>query len=82
MSNPCPHCPDGHTPPWRGSQPWGAFLGGHHDEDGQPTTIIVQRSGAAHVAESDAEWIYQVLNTAGPKGAPAARPAFTEDTDG
>lgn len=56
----CPHCPDGHTPPDSGSQPWGAHLSS--DGDGQPTTILVGRSGGAHVAESDAQWIRERLN--------------------
>lgn len=50
----CPHCPDGHTPPTGGSQPWGAYVGPERDGDGQPTTIHVARSAGAHVAESDA----------------------------
>lgn len=60
----CPHCPDGHTPPTRGSQPWHARVGPERDGDGQPTTIHVARSGGAHVAESDAQWIYDRLNGA------------------
>ncbi|MEU0691413.1 hypothetical protein [Streptomyces uncialis] len=58
----CPHCPDGHTPPTSGGQPWGAHLGPQRDSDGQPTQIVVSRAGGAHVAESDAEWIWQRLN--------------------
>ncbi|MFF3094190.1 hypothetical protein [Streptomyces cyaneofuscatus] len=58
----CPHCPDGHTPPDGGSQPWSAYLGPERDGDGQPTTIHVGRSGGAHVAESDAQWIRERLN--------------------
>lgn len=58
----CPHCPDGHTPPDGGSQPWGAYVGPERDSDGQPDTIRVMRSAGAHVAESDAEWIFRVLN--------------------
>lgn len=57
----CPHCPDGHTPPDHG-QPWGAYVGPERDGDGQPTTIHVARTAGAHVAESDAQWIYDVLN--------------------
>ncbi|CAM3837485.1 hypothetical protein NOGI109294_15405 [Nocardiopsis gilva] len=60
----CPHCPDGHTPPTGGSQPWGAFLSSHRDGDGQPTDIIVCRSGGAHVAESDVEWLRAVVRAA------------------
>lgn len=58
----CEHCPDGHTPADSGSQPWGVHLGPERDGDGQPTTIHVGRSGGAHVAESDAEWIWVRLN--------------------
>jgi hypothetical protein len=58
----CPHCPDGHTPPTGGSQPWGAFISSDRDADGQPVQIIVMRSAGAHVAESDAEWVRRVLN--------------------
>lgn len=57
----CPHCPDGHTPPDHG-QTWGAYLAPTRDGDGQPTTIHVARSGGAHVAESDAEWVRARLN--------------------
>ncbi|MFD6656873.1 hypothetical protein ACFWEB_17235 [Streptomyces parvus] len=58
----CPHCPDGHTPPDGGSQPWGVWVGAERDGDGQPTTIHVGRSGGAHIAESDAQWIRERLN--------------------
>lgn len=58
----CAHCPDGHTPPTGGSQPWAAFIGTQRDGDGQPMQIIVARSAGAHVAESDAEWVRRQLN--------------------
>lgn len=61
LTDGCPHCPDGHTPPDHG-QPWGAFIGPERDGDGQPTQIIVARSGGAHVAEPDAEWVRARLN--------------------
>ncbi|WP_431980039.1 hypothetical protein [Streptomyces qinglanensis] len=64
----CPHCPDGHTPADRGSQPWAAWLSPERDGDGQPTTIHVARSAGAHVAESDAEWVRHRLN--GPPSDP------------
>ena len=60
--HPCPHCPDGHTPPTRGSQPWSAWVAEVRDGDGQPMQIIVARSAGAHVAESDAEWVRARLN--------------------
>jgi hypothetical protein len=58
----CEHCPDGHTPADRGSQPWNAQVGSECDGDGQPMQIIVARSAGAHVAEADAEWIRARLN--------------------
>lgn len=58
----CRHCPDGHTPPTGGSQPWAAWLAADRDGDGQPTTIHVARTGGAHVAESDAQWVRDRLN--------------------
>ncbi|WP_369214416.1 hypothetical protein [Streptomyces flavofungini] len=58
----CPYCPDGHTLPDGGSQPWGVFVGSERDGDGQPTQIIVARTAGAHVAESDAEWMRTRLN--------------------
>lgn len=58
----CPHCPDGHTLPTQGSQPWGVYVADARDGDEQPTTIHVGRSGGAHVAESDAQWIRDRLN--------------------
>lgn len=66
----CPHCPDGHTLPDGGSQPWSAWVSGDHDGDGQPMQIIVARSAGAHVAESDAEWVRARLN--GPADIPPA----------
>ncbi len=59
--DPCPHCPDGHTPPDHG-QTWGAYVAPVRDGDGQPMQIIVARSAGAHVAESDAVWIRARLN--------------------
>lgn len=58
----CPHCPDGHTLPDSGFQPWGVHVDSARDGDGQLTHIVVARSAGAHVAESDAEWIRQRLN--------------------
>jgi hypothetical protein len=58
----CPHCPDGHTPPDRGSQPWSAWVAPIRDADGQPMQITVARSAGAHVAESDAQWVRERLN--------------------
>lgn len=59
----CPHCPDGHTPPTTGN-PWAVNLSTRRDGDGQPTHIIVERSGDAHVAESDATWLRTLIRAA------------------
>ncbi|MFJ6729431.1 hypothetical protein ACIQPQ_31465 [Streptomyces sp. NPDC091281] len=72
----CPHCPDGHTLPTSGSQPWSAWVAADRDGDGQPTHLIVARSAGAHVAESDADWVRLQLN--GPDNPlPAAPPRQT-----
>ncbi|GED89355.1 hypothetical protein [Streptomyces sp. 6-11-2] len=65
MADGCPHCPDGHTSPDHG-QPWGVHIGPERYENGQPIRIYVQRTGGAHVAESDAEWIRTRLNGSQP----------------
>ncbi|MFJ6566632.1 hypothetical protein ACIQNU_04380 [Streptomyces sp. NPDC091292] len=72
----CEHCPDGHTPADSGTQPWGVYVAVDRDGDGQPTHLIVARSGGAHVAESDAQWIRDRLN--GPNSdRPAPPPEST-----
>lgn len=68
----CLHCPDGHTLPTGGSQPWSAWVAEARDGDGQPMKITVARSAGAHVAESDAEWVRRQLN--GPENHRPAPP--------
>jgi len=60
--DPCSACPDGHTPADLGSQPWAVWVSDHRDGDGQPAILMVARTGGAHVAESDAEWMRARLN--------------------
>jgi hypothetical protein len=55
----CKHCPDGHQDPNR--RPWAAWMSPKLI-DSQPSEIIVARSDGAHVAESDAQWVRDVLN--------------------
>lgn len=55
----CPHCPDGHRRPE--SRPWSAYVASERDGDGQPTHLRVEPSAGAHVAETDAEWLRQLL---------------------
>lgn len=57
----CPHCPDGHDDPRR--KPWSVWVGIERDGDGQPTALHVAPSNAAHVAESDAEWLRELIRT-------------------
>lgn len=58
----CLHCPDGHREPW--SRSWGVFMASERDSDGQPTHIRVMPSNGAHVAESDAVWLRQLITDA------------------
>ncbi len=57
----CPHCPDGHRDPNR--RPWSVWVSKTR-EDGQPPYLVVAPSGSAHVAESDAEWLREVIRNA------------------
>jgi hypothetical protein len=59
----CPHCPDGHTPPDHG-QPWHVRVAEALDGDGQPVRLVVERAAGAHVAESDAAWLRDLINRA------------------
>lgn len=58
----CPHCPDGHRDPT--TRPWTASMSVYRDRDRQPTHLIVAPSSGGHVAESDAEWLRQVIRDA------------------
>lgn len=58
----CPHCPDGHADPT--TRPWAVYVAPTRDGDGQPTTLHVGPTNCAHVAESDAEWLRQVIRDA------------------
>lgn len=59
----CPHCDPTHTDPT--AHPWGVYVGPERDGDGQPTTLCVKPSDGAHVAESDAQWLWQLIRTHG-----------------
>lgn len=58
----CEHCPDGHEDPRR--RPWAVYVDEWRDGDGQPISLIVSKTGCQHVAESDAEWLRQVIRDA------------------
>ncbi|MEA5366063.1 hypothetical protein VA596_41505 [Amycolatopsis sp., V23-08] len=55
----CPHCSPTHERPE--SRPWGVYVAPFRDGDGQPTHLVVQPSNGAHVAQSDADWLWQVI---------------------
>jgi hypothetical protein len=55
----CPHCDPAHRDPR--TRPWGVYVGPERDGDGQPTALHVTPSNGAHVAESDAEWLRQLI---------------------
>lgn len=59
-SRPCPHCPDGHQDPSR--VPWAVWMGSHRDGDGQPMHLIVARTQGSHVAETDAQWLRELIH--------------------
>jgi transcriptional regulator with XRE-family HTH domain len=55
----CPHCLDGHQDPRR--VPWAVYLDRERDSSGQPTRLAVYRAGGGHVAQSDADWLRQLI---------------------
>jgi hypothetical protein len=59
----CEFCPDGHEDPTR--RPWAVYVHpSQSDYDGQPISLVVSKTGCQHVAESDAEWLRQVIRDA------------------
>lgn len=62
MSTPaCEHCPDGHGKPNRCS--WGVQVGPERDGDGQPVRLWIQPSNGAHVAQADADWLWELISS-------------------
>ena len=59
----CPHCEDGHGDPT--SRPWGVFVHPSVDGDKQPLYLAVCPSSGAHVAESDAAWLRDLIRRHG-----------------
>lgn len=55
----CPHCDPEHGDP--AVKTWGVFVAADRDGDGQPTHLYVSPSDGAHVAESDAVWLRDML---------------------
>ncbi|GAB3156468.1 hypothetical protein GCM10027258_62950 [Amycolatopsis stemonae] len=67
--DPCPHCDPTHERPE--SRPWGVHVSRSVDGDGQPTHLVVQPSNGAHVAQSDADWLWQLIRDYRPAPDPA-----------
>jgi len=56
----CPFCPDGHQEPTKYN--WAVYPDWEHlDKDGQPINLIVAKVDGQHVAESDAEWLRDLI---------------------
>lgn len=55
----CPHCSPTHERPE--FRPWGVYVSPQRDGDDQPTHLVVQPSNGAHVAQSDADWLWKLI---------------------
>jgi len=64
----CLHCSPTHTRPE--SRPWGVYVAPERDGDDQPTHLVVMPTNGAHVAQSDADWLWQIIRDYRPPGAP------------
>lgn len=73
----CPHCDPEHRDP--ASRPWNVHVGPERDADGQPVRLYVQPTNGAHVAESDAAWLWQLIR--GTQSHEAAQPRLAEIRD-
>jgi hypothetical protein len=58
----CPHCDPEHRDPV--SRPWNVRVGPERDSDGQPVYLYALPANGAHVAESDAAWLWQLIRDA------------------
>jgi hypothetical protein len=58
----CPHCDSEHRDP--ASRSWNVRVGAERDADGQPVYLYALPSNGAHVAESDAAWLWQLIRDA------------------
>jgi hypothetical protein len=68
----CEFCPDGHEDPTR--RPWAVYVHpSERDGDGQPISLVVGKTGCQHVAESDAEWLRQLIRDAQASTPPRRR---------
>lgn len=72
---PCPHCYDGdHSEP--AAHPWSVYVAPETGADRRPIRLHVAPSDGAHVAESDAQWIRDLINQArNPRNRSGRKPA-------
>lgn len=75
----CPHCSPTHARPE--SRPWGVFVASERDGDGQPTHLAVMPSNGAHVAQSDADWLWQLIRDYRPTPQPGAEARPHDDEE-
>lgn len=75
----CPHCDPEHRDPT--SRPWNVRVGSERDTDGQPVYLNVLPSNGAHVAESDAAWLWQLIRDAQSTESAGPGAAHTELAD-
>lgn len=59
----CAHCDPHHENPQLKN--WGVHVSSERDGDGQPISLRVLPSDGAHVAESDARWLWELIKTHG-----------------
>lgn len=59
----CLHCDPEHED--SRMKNWGVFIGPERDGDNQPTHLRVMPADGAHVAESDAKWLWELIKTYG-----------------
>jgi hypothetical protein len=67
----CPHCSPTHERPE--SRPWGVYVAPDR-ADGQPTHLVAAPSNGAHVAQSDADWLNQLISDYQPAVSPVDAP--------
>jgi hypothetical protein len=70
MPERCEHCDPAHGSPNRCR--WGVHVDTERDGDGQPTRLIVQPTDGSHVAQSDADWLWDLIRTRGNESGPVA----------
>lgn len=60
----CPHCDPEHDDP--ASRSWGVYVHPSRNGDGRPFSLVVAPSGGSHVAQSDADWLWDLIRNQKP----------------